>query len=245
MIRSLALLALLGAAPVAAHAQIGFPGGIRESGRQVVDAGQPVQLVAAATAAPKVNWFFGPAGRVSDNASGFSGAAGFSWEGAVPVEAALGYARSEPDGVDGTNAFSATVEVGVPSKALASLGTTLAVSGEGVWVVDVAQSYTAAASLTQELGSHVEVVGSMAYGRTDPEAGLTTTGFRPGASLAVVPAKGTQVRVEYTFDNDLDGEDSVELRVAQRVAPRGVIPFQLRGGIAKHGVVSVGILFFP
>src|SRR5215213_3295665 len=83
------------ATPGLVHAQVGFPGGIRESGRQLVDAGLPTQAGAAFTSgAPALTWFFGSGGRASDNAHGFSGLLGLSLEAAVPVEAALGYART-------------------------------------------------------------------------------------------------------------------------------------------------------
>ncbi|HEU0054281.1 MAG TPA: hypothetical protein VFQ39_13935 [Longimicrobium sp.] len=124
---------------------------------------------------------------MSDDARGFSGLLGISWKGRVPLEAALAYQRSKPDELDGTNAFSATLEVEIPSRALKELGTTLAVSGEGVWKIDVENSYSAGASITQELAAWLDVVGSAAYSVSDPELGDRTTGGQPSASVGVAP----------------------------------------------------------
>jgi len=248
LVHSLIASALVVAgSPAIARAQIGFPGGIRESGNQVVDAGRVVVTGAGVTGEgqPALTWLVGTSGAFSDNAQSFTGFVGLSWEGTIPVEAAVAYNRSEPDGLSGSNAFSATVEAVIPSAALAALGTKLSVSGEGVWVQDSHQSYSGAVSVTQALAKAVEVVGSAAYATTNPEAGASTSGIRPGASIAVVPVKGTSLRAEYTFNNDLDGEDSFAFRATQRLAPRGVPPFQLRGQVAKHGTVSFGIVFFP
>jgi hypothetical protein len=245
---SLIVFALLATAPSVVHSQVGFPGGIRESGRQVIDEGRPPDAAAAfiGGGGPKLSWFIGSGGRTSDSGHGFSALAGGSLEGvAFPVEAAFGYARSDPDDLEETNSFSATVEVAMPSGAFKALGTKLAVSGESVWTPDVDWSYSAALSATQPVGEYFELVGGVTYGASNPEVGETSTGFRPTASLGAVPADGTAFRLEYTFDNDLDGEDSVEFRVTQRIKAAGMPPVQLRGAIAKHGVVSVGILLFP
>jgi hypothetical protein len=54
------------------------------------------------------------------------------------------------------------------------------------------------------------------------------------------------VRASYTFDNDVDGEQSYELVGAYRTQLANSPPFQLRAGINQDSDVSLGIVvFFP
>lgn len=255
----LPLFALACATPAAA--QLGFPGGISDSPRPIVEetgpadeetgdeTGQPAgaapgQVPGQMPQPPQVTWLLGTGGRAGDEASVFSAFGGFSRPGRVSMEGALSYARSIPDGLDGINVLGGSLELGLFGAQLETLGLVLAVNGEAQWVEEVAQGYAVGAALSKTFVKRLEVGGRVAYSGSDPEAGASTWAWVPGLTAAIFPIRNTSVRANYTFDNDLDTEDSYELVAAHRVHLGGSPPFQVRVGINKNSDISAGLIVF-
>jgi hypothetical protein len=243
------------ATPAVAAAQIGFPGGITESPRLLVDEtgpGEPDEQPMVGFAAeqpaqrPNLTWMAGTGGRAGDAASVFSAFGGFALEAPVAVEGALAYARNIPDGLDGLNVVQGSLELGLLSARLKPLGLALAVSGEAQWLEEIGRGYAVGGAVSKRLGERFEIGGRLMYSGSDPEAGASTWAFVPGLTAAVIPVRSTSMRASYTFDNDVDGEQSYELVGAYRTRLANSPPFQLRAGINQDSDVSLGIVvFFP
>ena len=252
----LPLVVLACATPAAA--QIGFPGGISDSPRPLTEETGPQEEIApppppfavegqaAGQAAPRttITWMVGTGGRAGDDASVFSAFGGFSRSGRVSMEGALSYARNIPDGLDGINVLGGSLELGLFGAQLETLGLAFAVNGEAQWVEDVAQGYTVGTALSKTFVKRFEVGGRVAYSGSNPEAGASTWAWIPSLTAAVIPIRNTSVRANYTFDNDLDTEDSYELVAAHRAQLGGSPPFQVRVGINKNSDISAGLIVF-
>lgn len=257
----LPFLALGCATPTLTAAQVGFPGGISESPRPIVEETEPVdgetglEVEAIQPEAapgqpgqvpdqPQVTWLLGTGGRAGDEASVFSAFGGFSRPGRVSMEGALSYARNIPDGLEGINVLGGSLELGLFGAHLKPLGLAFAVNGEAQWVEEVAQGYSVGAALSKTFVKRLEVGGRVAYSGSNPEAGSSTWAWIPGLTAAIFPVRNTSVRANYTFDNDLDMEDSYELVAAYLVQLRNSPPLQVRAGINKNRDVSAGLIIF-
>lgn len=252
----LPLLVLSCAASTGAQAQVGFPGGISESPRPIVEETEPlavapapvvpegaaVEMAGQAPAGPQITWIVGTGGRTGDEASVFSAFGGFSRPGPVSMEGVLSYARNVPDGLDGINVLAGSLELGLFTTRLKPRGLAFAVNGEAQWVEEIAQGYSVGAALSKTFAELFELGGRLGYSGSDPEAGSATWAWVPGLTAAVFPMENTSLRANYTFDNDLDLEDSYELVAAYTAKLGGGPPFQVRLGVNQNSDVSAGIL---
>ena len=83
------------------------------------------------------------------------------------------------------------------------------------------------------------------YHEKQPEEGATVSGFVPAGSLTVIPAMGTEVSLQYRLDNDYHKEDRTELAVSRRFLLSHARSIFIRGSVAKHGTLSIGLSFRP
>jgi hypothetical protein len=240
----LPLLALSCVASTAAEAQIGFPGSVRRSPRPLVDDVRSPGGAGVIGDGPQLTLLLGSAGNASDAAAGFSGMGGFKLENTpITVEGTLSYGRNIPDELDATNAFGATMELGL--KHLVTKDTlefAFGLNGEAEWE-DRDAGYKGGLSASVTFLSLLELGTSLTYGGSVPNVGDATWAFVPGVAATFYPTEKISAGIDYTFENDLDGEDSYEFVATYDVTPSAAPPFRLSAGINSDTEFNVGIIF--
>lgn len=248
-LRAILPLVVLAAAPTVAEAQRGFPGSVRSSPRPLVEeAGPPsgaMAMTGSDTAKTEFTWMLGTAGNTSGAGSGFSTLGGLSI--AVPklltVEGTFSYERAMPDELDATDAFGATLELG-RSRVITqdTLELAFGLSGEAGWEEDGTRSYASAVSASATFLDRLELAGNLAYAGTDPEIGETEWELVPGISASIFPLEELTIGIDYTFKNDLAGEDGYEV-AAKYTIDRFRKPIHLRVGVDSDERFGAGIIF--
>lgn len=238
------VLVLSCAVPTLAEAQLGFPGGVRRSPRPLIGVERPLPGAGVQGDGTGLTWMLGTAGNTGDDASGFSALGGFSLSGKVSMEGTFTYARTIPEGLEGVNAFGGTLEVGVPlPAALARRDFEFSLSGEGEWNEEGDQAYAVGLALGKTLLPGLDLAGSLSYAGDEPDQGGATWALVPGVSASAGIFRNTSVGVDYTFDNDLDGEDSYEFVAKHELEIPNGSTFHLKAGIGHDGKVRAGIIF--
>jgi hypothetical protein len=257
-VRVFALLAVLSATAPAAHAQLS--GETRESARPVFDEGVPRgQGVPIAPPPPPpgvavaesptrsstgVRWTIGSAGRIERDATGVGASATMVMTGATKFELRGEYSRRSPDGLNEIDGVGGQLKLFLP-ESWSPPGVSVAGSAEGAREFDVGSTWAVKGAADVNVTRNVIVGFTGAYHEKQPEGGSTVSGFVPSTSLAVIPATGTEVSLQYRLDNDYHGEDRTELAVSHTFPLARDRWIRVRGSVAKHGTLSVGLSFRP
>lgn len=247
--RTILPLLVLAAAPTVAEAQRGFPGSVRGSPRPLVDDAPPpagaMAMVGGGEKKTELNWLLGTAGNTSSAGSSFSTLGGLSVKFVAPLtlDATLSYQRAMPDGLDATDAFGATLELGtsrVVTRDTLELGVSM--SGDVGWEGESARSYTAGVSASATFLSRLEVGGNLAYAGSDPETGDTEWNLVPGVSASVFPIEDLTLGIDYIFENGPAVEDGYEVAAKYTVRRFPGRPIQLRVGVDSDEQFGAGII---
>lgn len=243
---ALAGLALAAALPCAAHAQFRLAGGLLETTRSVAQRGESLDAAALFRAeGARSGLLFAQRSQLDPSGNAYAFSAGVYRTGALPIEAAVSWLRGTPEDFDETDTFGGELKVGLPFPSLAATGTSLALAGEGAVTLDEFNSYGVGLLIDQVILPQAQLGAQLAYGGVDPEEGDGESAFIPTGSLTVIPAEGTELRAQYTADNDLDGEDSFRVSIAQRFRLERAPQIQAIAAIAKHGTVTLGVTILP
>jgi hypothetical protein len=191
-----------------------------------------------------VKWTLTSQGRVEESATGLSVGATMSRTGVTRFDLRGEYTRRSPEGLDAVDGVGGQLKLFFP-ESWSPRGVSVAGSAEGGWEFDVAQTWAVKAAADVDITDHVLVGFTGAYHEKQPEEGSTVSGFVPSGSLAVIPAEGTEVSLQYRFDNDYHGEDRTELGVSQKFPLARGRSITVRGSVAKHGTLLLGLSFRP
>lgn len=256
--RVFALLAVLSVAAPAAHAQLS--GETRESARPLFDEGvpggrgapipppPPPPGVAAAESPARrstgVRWTLGSGGRVERDATAVGANATMVLTGATKFELRGEYSRRNPDGLDEIDGVGGQLKLFLP-ESWSPPGVSVAGSAEGAREFSVGSTWAVKGAADVNVTKYVIVGFTGGYHEKQPEGGSTVSGFVPSASLAVIPATGTEVSLQYRLDNDYHGEDRTELAVSHTFPLARDRWIRARGSVAKHGTLAFGLSFRP
>jgi hypothetical protein len=149
-----------------------------------------------------------------------------------PWSATLGYAGSGTEGAAPTDVDRASASAKI--KLLERHGWATAVSAAYGNTRGKAQGYTGKLAITRDLFQGWSLSGNVGWRRRVPKSGNPRSVVIGAAGIEYDPTPSTAIGADYTFKNDLDGEDDFSLTATKSISVGGD-DMAASMSVGKHG----------
>ena len=232
---------LLIAAPISAQDNIisKGTGGVRERAGFENRTG----IRAAAMGDKTFNLLLSPAAVFAEDVTVFGATAGFINGTAItsiPFQLRVGYRRLEIEDADGLNRVNANLKAPLLSRTVMGRETNLTAIGDYTRTFDTSKRMEVGAAF-----EHALITGKLAFGvngayvKTEGDGGGSVDGLVPSAGLVWTPSERLEIDADYSFDNDVDGDDGYSANFVYRLSP----PVRVIAGYAKENTFFVTLVF--